>query len=77
MAKYETTAGQVTRSDTFAQLNEHLIRCQELCAVMAHLHNLQDNHMDSLLSKGWLGMSELFKRMQHEVIEMTKGKLQS
>ena len=77
MAKYETTAGQVTRSDTFAQLNEHLVRCQELCAVMAHLHNLQDSHMDNLLAQGWLGMSEMFKLTQHKVIEMAKGKLQS
>jgi len=77
MPRYETTAGQVTRSDTFAQLNEHLIRCQELCAVMAHLYSLQDTHMDSLLSKGWLGMSEMFKMTQHKVIEMAKGKLQS
>ena len=77
MPRYETTAGQVTRSDTFAQLNESLIRCQELCAIMAHLHNTETSHKDELMSHGWLGMSELFKRMQHTVIEMAKGKLQS
>ena len=76
MPRYETTAGQVTEGDTFAQLNEHLIRCQELCAVMAHLKGLQGTHMDALLSKGWLGMSEMFKLTQHKVVEMAKGKLQ-
>jgi hypothetical protein len=44
---------------------------------MAHLHNLQDSHMDNLLAQGWLGMSEMFKLTQHKVIEMAKGKLQS
>jgi hypothetical protein len=67
----------VTKSDTFAQLNEHLIRCQELCALMAHLLATEDTHMDKLLSKGWLAMSEMFKMTQFKVIEMAKGKLQS
>ena len=77
MPRYETTAGHITKSDTFAQLNEHLIRCQELCALMAHLLATEDTQMDHLLSKGWLGMSEMFKMTQHKVIEMAKGKLQS
>jgi hypothetical protein len=72
MKHYETTAGYVTRGDTFAQINEKLIELQELCAVMAHLHNLQDNTMDTLLARGWLGMSELYKRTQQQVIQLAK-----
>lgn len=76
MPKYETTAGFVTRGDTFAQLNEHLIRCQELAAIMAHLHNTEGNDMDKLLAKGWLGMAECFKQIQYQVIQMAKARLQ-
>ena len=74
---YSTTAGQVTKSELLAQIIEYLIYLQEACAMYGHLCATEDSHMDKLLSKGWLGMSELFKRMQHTVIEMAKGKLQS
>ncbi len=70
-----TIGGVATRSETYTKLLHHLIECQEMCAVMAHLHNTEDNKMDQLLAKGWLGMSELFKRMQHQVTELATGKL--
>lgn len=73
---YETTAGYVTRGDTFAQINEKLIELQELFAVMGHLHNLQDNDGDHLLAKGWLGLAELTKRMQYQIIQLAKGHMQ-
>ncbi len=72
-----TIGGVATRSESYTKLLHHLIECQELCAVMAHLHNTEDNNMDKLLAKGWLGMSELFKRMQHQVTELAMGKLLS
>ena len=74
---YSTTAGQVTRSELLAQIIEYLIYLQEACAMYGHLCATEDNHMDKLLAKGWLGMSELFKYMQHTVVEMAKGKLHS
>jgi hypothetical protein len=77
MAKYETTAGQVTRADTYSQLIEHLIRCQELSATMAHLHNTEGNDMDKLLARGWLGVAEMFRMTQHKITMFaTKGMFQ-
>ncbi len=70
-----TIGGVATRSESYTKLIHHLIECQELCAVMAHLHNTEDNNMDQLLAKGWLGMSELFKRMKGQVTELAMGKL--
>ena len=72
-----TIGGVATRSESYTKLLHHLIECQELCAVMCHLHQTEGNDMDQLLAKGWLGMSELFKRMQHQVTELAMGKLLS
>lgn len=74
--KYETTRGVPTRGETYAQLNEYLARCEELAAMMAHLHNTEGNDMDKLLAKGWLGMSGIFKKIRFQVTELAKGKLQ-
>jgi hypothetical protein len=74
---YSTTAGQVTKSELLAQIIEYLIYLQEACAMYGHLCATEDSNMDRLLAKGWLGMAELFKRMQHTVIQMAQGKLQS
>jgi hypothetical protein len=76
MKKYETIRGQVTRGETFAKLNECLIECQELAAVMAHLHNTEDGRKDRLVAQGWLGIAELLKRMQTQVIKLAMSKLQ-
>ncbi len=70
-----TFGGVVTRGEVYAELCEHLIRVQELMAVMGHLHNTEDNHMDKLLAQGWLGMSELIKRVNHGVAELARGRL--
>jgi len=74
--KWETTAGLPTRGLLYAQLHEKLIECQEICLMISHLQNTEDNHMDKLLAKGWLGVGELFKRIQFTITEMAKGKLQ-
>ena len=58
------------------QLLEHLIKAQECSAMMAHLHNTEDNHMDRLLAKGWLGIAELLRAMQHKITLMAQGRLQ-
>jgi hypothetical protein len=72
-----TIGGRATRSEVYTKLLHHLIEVQELCAVMAHLHNTESNKMDQLLAKGWLGMSELFKKIQHQVTDLAMGKLLS
>lgn len=75
MPRYETHAGLPTPSLIYAQLNEKLIECQELCSMRAHLHNTEGNDADRLLARGWLGLAELFRRMQFQVTELAKGKL--
>lgn len=72
---YETSAGLPTRALILSQLNEKLIECQELSAMYAHLLNTEDNHMDRLLAKGWLGMSELFRQVQFKITQLAQGKL--
>lgn len=74
MPHYETTAGQVTRADTFSQIMEKLRELEELYYVMGHLHALQDNSHDLHLAHGWRGMGELTKRIQHQVVTMAQGK---
>lgn len=74
MPRYETTAGQVTRADTYAQLIEKLREIEELFYVMGHLHALQDNKHDLLLSRGWKGMGELMARVHANVIVLAQGK---
>ena len=68
--------GIPTRGETYVQLLEHLIKAQECCAMMSHLHNTEDAHMDKLLARGWLGIAELLRQMQHKITLMAQGRLQ-
>ena len=74
--KYETVAGQVTRGETYAKLMDHLREIQECAAVMAHLHNTEGNDADQLIAKGWLGVAELFRMIQHKVTDLAMRKMQ-
>lgn len=71
-----TIGGVVTRGEVYMKLLDHLRQSQDLCATMAHLHNTEGNDMDKLLAKGWLGITELFKRMEHQVTSLAMNKLQ-
>ena len=73
--RWETSAGLPSHSLIFSQIHEKLIEIQELCAMNAHLYNTEDGPMPQLLAKGWLGMAELFKMMQHRIIELAKAKM--
>ncbi len=75
-SKYPTIGGVVTRGEAYTKLIYHMREAQELCAVMAHLHNTEGNHMDQLLAKGWLGMEELVKRLCHQLTALASKKLQ-
>lgn len=65
-----------TRGELYVQLIEHLIKAQECAAMIGHLHNTEDHHNDKLLAKGWLGMSELLQKVQHQVTQIAQGRLQ-
>ena len=67
-----------TRGETFAQIDEHLIRLQELFATMAHLQRAEFANIigskDRALADGWLAMSETMKLVRHQVIQLQRGK---
>lgn len=67
--------GVPTRSETYMLLLEHLRKAEEQSAMMAHLHNTEGNDVDKVLAKGWLGISELMKRMSHQVTKLAMGRL--
>jgi hypothetical protein len=76
MKKYERVAGIVTRGETYMKLREHLIECEELCAVMGHLHQTEDTHRDELMATGWRGMSQMMALVRSKIEKMMVGKLQ-
>lgn len=72
---YETKAGLPERGATYGVLMDHLRECQKHAAILAHLHNTEGNDRDKLIAKGWLMISELFRRIQHQVTNLGMGKL--
>lgn len=73
---YDTTiAGVPSRSIVYSKIMENIRELQDHTALMAHLHNTENNDMDKLLAKGWLGMSEMFKMMGYQITELAKNKL--
>jgi hypothetical protein len=64
-----------TKGETFAKLLEHLRYAQEDAAMLAHLTNEGDK-MSQTLAKGWLGVSELLKKVQWQVTKLAKGSWQ-
>lgn len=75
MSNIPTIGGAPSRSEVYLKLLDHVREAQELAAIMGHLHNTEDNHMDKLLAKGWLGISELFGRLAIQITKMASGKL--
>lgn len=64
-----------TRGESYARLMEHLRLAQEEAAMLAHLHNAEQNDKDKLIARAWLHVSELFKGVQHKVTELAMGRL--
>lgn len=75
MTVIPTFGGVVTKSETFSKLLHHLREAQSLAAVMAHLHQTEGSAKDFILAKGWLGISEMFKRVQDQIINLAQGRL--
>lgn len=61
-----------TRGEEYAKLMEFLRKAQEAAANISHLE--ADN--DSTYSKGWLGISELLKRIIIQVTKLAVGRYQ-
>lgn len=75
MKKYERTAGNVTREDTYRSLCEHLIEVEELCAVMGHLYRTEHGARAELMATGWRGMSQMIHLVRDQVVKLAAGKL--
>jgi len=65
-----------TRGEIYVKLMECVRMAEEHSAMMAHLHNTEDNSKDKLLAKGWLGISEMFRLIGIKVTHMAQGRLQ-
>ena len=72
MSRYPTTAGQLSESDTYAKLSEHLRLAQEDAAMLSHITGLSNR---PAVSNGWLLISEQLKRFNHVVTNLAAGKL--
>lgn len=64
-----------TRAEEYAKLNEYLIKAQESAAMLAHLHNTEGSDTDKLFARGWLGIAELLRKLQHQVTQLAMGRL--
>ncbi len=62
-----------TLGETYAKMMEHLRLAQEDAAMAAHLLNANDDTKPAL---AWLAVSELLKKMQHQVTQLAMGRLQ-
>lgn len=64
-----------SRGEVFHRLIDHIKQLIDCCALMAHLHNTEGSDKDKKLAVGWLMMSELFKKLQHQVTLLGQGRL--
>jgi len=74
--KYSTVGGNFTRGEAYSQLMFHLREAADFAAMLSHLHNTEDNHMDQLVAKGWLGIHELLLRMIAQITKLAMNKFQ-
>lgn len=64
-----------TRGETFQKMLHHLREAQSCFAIMAHLHNTEDNSMDRHLASGWLTAHELMNKWISKITMMGQGRL--
>lgn len=69
---YSTTAGQVSESDTFAQMLEYLRMAEEAAYTIGHLRKAND---DNLTGQGWLAIGEMLKLTQRNITKLATGSL--
>lgn len=71
--KWETEGGNVSRSHTFAKLLEHIREAQDQAIMLSHLYNTEDDDHSKAAAKGWLMISEILKKFQHQVTSLAAG----
>lgn len=70
-----TIGGVPSRGEAYMKLMHHLAEAQSLCAVIAHLHQTEDNIRDTALASGWLAVAELLRRFALKITDLAQGKL--
>jgi len=74
--KFETKGGSVSHGEVYVKLLEDLTHSQEGAAMLAHLTRAQSaGPKDIALADGWIAVSELLKRMIHQVTKLATKKL--
>lgn len=69
--------GVPTPGEVLSKLIMDIAHTQEGMAMMGHLVKADSsNAKQRALGDGWIALSELMKRVNHQVIEMAKSKLQ-
>jgi len=69
--------GVPTPGEVLAKLIQDIAHAQEGMAMMGHLVKADaSNKKQVALGDGWIALSELMRRVNHQVIEMAKSKLQ-
>ena len=69
---YSTTAGQVSETDTYAQMLEYLRMAEDCAYTIGHLRKAND---DEITGQGWLAVGEMLKLTQHTITKLATGAL--
>lgn len=62
-----------TEGECFSRLIEHIRMAQEESAMLGHLANANDKNSRA---RAWLKVAELFKEVEHKVVDLARSKLQ-
>jgi hypothetical protein len=69
--RYETLAGNLSESDTFMQLIEHLRLAEEAAYIIGHYKKAND---DLMVGQGFLAIGEMLKLTIHNVTKLATRK---
>lgn len=73
MRHYETTAGYVTRAETFAKLLALIKEAEDCCYVISHLHRTETGKREELMATGWRAVGQMLDQVHHQIIQFAKG----
>ena len=71
---YSTTAGQVSETDTYAQMLEYLRMAEECAYTIGHLRKAND---DKVTGQGWIAVSEMLKMTINNVTKLATNRMRS
>lgn len=66
-----------TQGEEYTKFLEYIRKAQESAYTLGHLaKSMSSSRKDQAIGDGWISVGELLKRMQYQVTELAKGKLQ-